>query len=726
MTTESHFLEEYRFGPFCVDVRRRRLSREGETIALPSRVFDLLVCLLRHQAEVVDKDALTRAGWADAFVTDDSLIHGISVLRKALGDDTSNPRFIVTLPRRGYQFIGTVQENGANPPASPTAAPPTSPTAAPPAESVVAARTVSGWPRWTRVAAGAAGIVVALVALSTIWSRDNAGRGPASQEIIRLAQLPPDGTVFVSAGALSSEGRQMAFAARDRASGKTHIWVRNLGTANASMIEGTEGGTKPFWSPRADALGYFVGNNLMTVPLNGDRPRRLTSAIVGPSGGSWGTNDVILFADTSRGVSAIAAKGGSPVSVTTIDPRFEGVHAWPQFLPDGNRFLYSVLAKDVAKRGTWLGSVNPDEPGRLLLQGVPGGVYAPSGHILYVRENTLTAAAFNPTTLQIVGEPRIVARSIPNPQLPAVDPVSASQTALSFRALSSPFQLTWFDRSGRRLRNVPTPISFHNPALSSDERVLLAAGSAADDPGLWLVDLDRSVSTRLEPDGIGPVISRDNAQVAYISGGGIEIRARRLSGQADERVLFRDDHRKTVQDWSPDGRYLVFSRMDPTTGLDLWLLPLTESDKPFPLLATSANERQASISPDGRWIAYTSDESSALEVYVQEFPTLGSKRTLSAGGGVGPLWARGGDELFYLSTDRHLMSVELGAQGPRAPGRPVPLFIPPLAGDVWQARNYYNVAADGKTFLFNAVDDPENIPITVMVNWLTELPSDSR
>jgi Tol biopolymer transport system component len=292
--------------------------------------------------------------------------------------------------------------------------------------------------------------------------------------------------------------------------------------------------------------------------------------------------------------------------------------------------------------------------------------------------------------------------------------------------LSSPFQLTWFDRSGHRLRNVPTPTSVHNPALSSDERVLVAAGSASDDPGLWLIDLDRGVSTRLEDDGIGPVISRDNTQVAYTPNGGIEIRARRLSGKVDERVLFRDDRRKTVQDWSPDDRYLLFSRMDPTTGLDLWLLPLTGSDKPFPLLATSANERQASISPDGRWIAYTSDESGALEVYIQEFPALGSRRTLSAGGGVGPLWARNGSELFYLSTDRHLMSVKLGAEGPRAPERPVPLFIPPLAGDVWQARNYYTVAADGQTFLFNAVDDPENIPITVMVNWRTDLPSGSR
>ena len=351
------------------------------------------------------------------------------------------------------------------------------------------------------------------------------------------------------------------------------------------MVEGTGGGTKPFWSPRADALGYFVGNNLMTVSLNGNHPRRLTSAIVGPSGGSWGRNDVILFADTSRGVSAIAAKGGSPTQVTALDPRFEVVHAWPQFLPDGNRFLYSVLSKDTAKHGTWLGSLNPDEPGRLLLQGVPGGVYASSGHVLFVHENALTASAFDPASLQIVGEPRIIARSIPNPQLPAVDPVSASEVAISFRPLSSPYQLTWFDRSGRRLRNVPTPISFHNPALSSDERVLLAGGSASDDPGLWLVDLDRSVSTRLEPDGIGPVISPDDTQVAYISNGGIEIRARRLSGKADERVPLP---RRPPE----DGARLVAR----------WWIPGLQSNGPYHRpgsLAPAAHRVGQAVSPAG-------------------------------------------------------------------------------------------------------------------------------
>jgi hypothetical protein len=165
--------------------------------------------------------------------------------------------------------------------------------------------------------------------------------------------------------------------------------------------------------------------------------------------------------------------------------------------------------------------------------------------------------------------------------------------------------------------------------------------------------------------------------------------------------------------------------MDSQSGLDLWLLPLTDNgaEKPVPLLATPASERQASISPDGRWIAYTSDESGALEVYAEEFPVLGSKRILSVGGGAGPAWARGGAELLYLSTDRRVMSVEFGPGGVRSPGKPVPLFTPPLAGDVWQARNFYVASRDGQKFLFNAVENTDNIPITVMVNWLAAVQS---
>lgn len=707
-------VEAYEFGPFRVEVPTRRLWQQEEPIGLPSRVFDLLVCFLRHQNQIVDKDALIRAGWSDAFVTDDSLTHGISVLRRALGDDPSNPRFVVTLPRRGYQFIGPVKAvRPEMPPAAPT-----------PPEPIAVANTRESHrrPWWLWAAAGA---VAGIATLASIWGNEASQVTPPSGEAIRLAQIPPDGTIFMSGGILSPDSHRMAFVARDRSSDKSLIWVRLLSSSDPRPIDGTEGASKPFWSPQADALGYFVGNNLMVVSLSGGPPRKITSAIVGPNSGTWGREDLILVADSGRGIYAVSVRGGELTQLTSIDPGFETVHAWPQLLPGGRRFLYTVLSKDPKKKGTWLDSVDPGEQSRLLLPDISGAVFSQSGHLLYVQHNVLLARSFNPSTLEFAEQARIVTTNVPEPRLPAVDPVSVSGGVLSFRPSSAMQQLTWFDRTGRRIAALPTPLSFHNPALSSDGLFLLASGRASEDPGLWLVDLGRNVPTRLEPDGIAPIVSPDNTKVAYVTRG-LEIRVRNLIGPADERTLFVDGHRKTLQDWSPDGRYLVFSQMDAQTGLDLFLLPLTGKgeEKPLPLLATPASERQASISPDGRWIAYTSDESGALEVYAQEFPGLGSKRILSVGGGAGPAWARGGAELLYLSTDRRLMSIEFGPAGVRSPGTPVPLFAPPLAGDVWQARNFYVASRDGQRVLFNAVENTDSIPITVMVNWLTAIQSD--
>ena len=705
-TPELHAGEAYRVGSFTIDVKTRRLFGSGTPISLPSRVFDLLVHLVRHHDHVVDKDSLIRAGWADAFVTEDSLVHGISVLRRALGDDSSHPRFIVTLPRRGYQFIGLVERLDGLHPVTETERP----TAA---ASPIGGRapTRRGWV-WAAVGLGAV-----VLMFGTIWGSQE--RRPATPVAgpIRLAQVPPSGTTLVSGGVLSPDGQQMAFVARDRASGKDSLWVQALGSDEPRGLAGTEGASKPFWSPSSTALGYFVGSTLQVVSLTGDAQRTVASAIVVPSGGAWSEGNVILFADAGSGVFAVPAEGGQATRVTRVDPGSEVAHAWPQFLPDGRRFLYSVTS-DSARAGTWVGSMDAMTPSQLLQGGV-GGVYSPTGHLLYVRHRTLLAERFNPATLELDGAPIAVARNVPEPKLSLVDRVSASGNVLSFRAASKPHQLTWFDRSGRRIGIVPTPTAFHNPALSADERLLVVTGLPSDTPGLWLVDLDRHASTLLEADGVGPVISPDSTQVAFTSRGGLEIRLRNLVGQATERVLLQDERRKVVQDWSPDGRYLIFSTLHTSTGLDFWTLPLAEPAKPIPLLETKSNVRQARISPDGRWLAYTSDESGVWEVYVQELPGLGSKRALSIGGGAGPAWARSGNELFYLSLDKRLMSVEFGTAGPRSPERPVPLFSPPLSGDVWDARNYYVVSRDGKRFLFNAVEELENIPITVMVNWLS-------
>jgi Tol biopolymer transport system component len=565
---------------------------------------------------------------------------------------------------------------------------------------------------------GAAALAGTAITVGTIWGSQERQPLPQLTGPIRLAQLPPSGTTLVSGGVLSPDGRQMAFVARDRMSGKDSLWIQSLGAPEPQAVSGTEGASKPFWSPASNALGYFLGNALQVVTLAGDSPRTVASGVVVPGGGAWGEGNVLLFADAGRGIFSVPSAGGAQRQVTTIDPGSEVAHVWPQFLPGGTRFLYTVTAMDPTRAGTWVTSLDGSEAPSLLLPGRIGAVYSPSQHLLYVRHGSLYAERFDPSTVELSGLPLLVARNVPEPRIPVADRASASSSVLSFRSAARPHQLTWFDRTGRRIGTLSTPTSFHNPALSPDERVLAVTGLPSDTPGLWLIDLDRNASTLLEADGVGPVISPDSRQVAFTSRGGLEIRVRNLVGQATERVLLQDERRKVVQDWSPDGRYLIFSINQPRTGLDFWVLSLSETDSPRPLLETAGNERQARISPDGRWLAYASDESGMWEVYVQELPGLGSKRALSIGGGAGPMWAQNGRELFYLSTDKRLMSVEFGASGPRTPTRPVPLFSPPLSGDVWDARNYYVVSRDGERFLFNAVEENEDIPITVMVNWL--------
>lgn len=712
--------DRWAFGGFRLDTGTRKLTRGSDEIALPSRAFDALIYLVRHRDRIVEKDELIKAVWTNAFVSDDSLVHCVSVLRRALQDDSEHPRFIATLPRRGYQFVCEVAEEASAPPA--TASEPEratdTPPHTPPAWGVLAG--VS-----TRVQWGTA--LVVLGAVLAFLGRPLTSReiADATSGPVILAQLPPAGTVLGSAGALSPDGRSLAFIARDQGTGTSRLWVRTLDSQVLRLVEGTEGASRPFWSPDGTRLAYFAGDTLKVASLSGEPVRTVARLSVSPSGGSWSRN-LILFGDVGTGLNAVDTDSGAVHPVTTMDPATDVAHAWPSFLPDGRHFLFAITSWNKARTGVWLGSLDPAEAPRRLLPRASPAVYVDSGHLLYIENDTLVAAPFDLAHGTVGGMATPVAQNVLLPRVSDGEAFSVARGFLSFRTGARAEQLVWFTRDGKRLGVVDGPTALRNPMVSPDGSLLLATGVPSRDPGLWLVDLKGNASTRLGPDGIGPVWSPDGHRIAFTTQGGLDIYTSSTVGRTDNKLLLHDAHRKVLQDWSPDGRFMVFSR-SMGTQLDLWLLPVGDPGHARPLLTTAANERGAAISPDGRWLAYTSDESGQWEVYLQEFPGLGSKRVVSIGGGGGPYWRRDGRELFYLSPDRSLMSVDIKLGTSPAVSRPRVLFRAPTAGDASEARNHFIAATDGQSFLINVMEDSrERGAITVMINWKARLEAPRR
>ena len=238
-----------------------------------------------------------------------------------------------------------------------------------------------------------------------------------------------------------------------------------------------------------------------------------------------------------------------------------------------------------------------------------------------------------------------------------------------------------------------------------------------NNPGLWLAHLTRTEVARLEPDAIAPLWAPDGERIAFTARDGFDLLVRGLDGAAPPRLLISDDTIKLLGDWSPDGAEFVYTRIDGATSFDLWVARVADGSA-RPLLATPANEMQARISPDGKWLAYASDESGALEVYVQRYPELGEKRQVSIGGGGQPQWRGDQRELFYLSADRAVSAVEIETSTGIAFGTPRALFRASVAGNPADARDLYAAAADGSKFLLEGpVAEPTDRPITVIVDW---------
>jgi Tol biopolymer transport system component/predicted Ser/Thr protein kinase len=565
-------------------------------------------------------------------------------------------------------------------------------------------------------------------------------RQPAIQSrAIRASVLPPEGAILTPTGVaagpveVSPDGLHLAFVAAGP-DGKHLLWVRPLDATAARSLAGTEEARRPFWSPDGRSLGFFSKGKLRKIDIAGGPAVTLCDAPDG-RGGTWNRDGVIVFAPESVGPLFRVSSAGGGTSAVTESPASDKdvTHRYPFFLPDGHHFLYleRIVATPIAQEtAIYAGSLESKER-TLLVRGATNPVYA-SGHLLFARASTLMAQRFDPDGLELVGDgfPLVDGLLIDQRFGRAIFSASANEIlAYQTGSASGETQLIWFDRTGRQLGVVGDPAAYSTPVLSPDGKRL---GVTMIDPenttvDNWIYDLARNVRTRLTFDPAAAVISLwspDGSRIAYSSlrKNHFDIYLKAASGVGAEECLLESGANKFVASWSPDGKYLAYVEANPntTSNNDIWILPMTGDRKPRPLLATPFDDENPRFSPDGRWMAYVSDESGRKAVYVAPFPVPNGKWQVSAAGGEEPKWTQGGKEIVYIAPGNKLMAARVSATGNGFEILDVnPLFeIRPSP----ELGTKYDMTSDGQRFLVNTAPAGSTFsPITMVVNWTAEL-----
>jgi serine/threonine protein kinase len=531
----------------------------------------------------------------------------------------------------------------------------------------------------------------------------------------------------VASQAISPDGRMLVFVANG-AEGRPLLWLRRLDSLTARPLAPTDSSpAQPFWSPGSNSVAFFSGGKLRRVDVTGGANQPIADA-PNPRGGTWNREGDIVFAPRRLGgLFRVAASGGAVKPVTHLDQaKQEMGHTWPYFLPDGRHFLFHSAGSYWNNGRLCIASLDSE-----VIKEVPNihvpAIYALPGYLIFGRETTLMAQPFNTGSLSTYGDPVLLAEKAGATVTSSIYNnvgFSASESgALLYRPDTGiETHLVWVDRGGKQIAEASPAGMYTNPVLSPDGRHV-AFDRITDHADLWLMDLERRITSRFTVQQSNvPVWSPDGRTVAFASGrtGKLDIYQRPANMGGPEQILLQLDAKPLVypSDWSADGRYLAYFRTDDTTQLDIWVLPLFGDRKPFPYVHGDFNESQGQFSPDGRWMAYVSDESGMQQVYIQSFPALTGKEQVSTAGGSEPRWRRDGKELFYVAADRKLMSVlvksgtNFQADAPRALFETTLPFAP--------TRQNYSVSPDGQRFLLNTPAGTTS-SITIVENWTAGL-----
>ena len=579
----------------------------------------------------------------------------------------------------------------------------------------------------------AAGLGLAVLALGIIVM----SRPTQAARVFRATLNPPaDHSLipFDELGlTLAPDGKTLAFVAA-APDGSRQLWIRRLSEMVARPLPETDNAAYAFWSPDGETLGFFADGKLKTVALRGGAPRILADAPSG-RGGSWGADGSILFApNISSPIHRIASTGGKAEPVTSYDPKTETTHRWPVFLPDGKHFLYlaRVRTKGTAEAGhLMLGSLgSPDA--RLLIDDATNALYAAPGYLLYGRAANLYAWRFDLKSLELVGQPAPI---IPD-KLSFWEPknfipftVSNDGTLIYLPDASRPSEMRWYDRQGRMLGTLGAPGYTFSCRVSPDGRkVVSVRGESPTAPrDLWIRDLEFNRSYRLtQQSGLYglPIWAPDSSRLAFLAqpGGVPDLYLMTLGAGAEMRPVFASNTWKTLGSFTPDGMHLLFASQDPETNEDILEIPVDGGGDPKIILRTPFAETEPQASPDGRRMAYVSDQSGRPEVYLRNLEGEPGQWQISTDGGLLPIWRSDGRELVYASGEGYVMSVSLQPGPDPHPGDPVRLFQlpepPAQNGTILE-----DMTRDGQRMLLNVpTTSRASIAFHAILNWPSILP----
>jgi serine/threonine protein kinase/Tol biopolymer transport system component len=566
------------------------------------------------------------------------------------------------------------------------------------------------------------GALLVILVAGAIWWRNSK---PLAETMYFPAPLPFPATDV----AVSPNGHTIAIVGYQESARKNVIWIYELGSQGARSLAGTEGASYPFWSADGRSLAFFADAQLKKLEVSGGPVQTICDAPSG-RGGTWNKDGVIVLApNTNVGLYRVAASGGTPTQISNWDKsRGEDSHRWPVFLPDGKHYLY-LAANFTGLKGVnaiFVGSLDSNEK-RFVVEATANAAYAAPGYLLFFKDKTLLAQPFDLKRFALTGEASTIL-----PQIQFLPQVKRAVFAVSDRGLlvaqsgteTALSQPVWFDRKGNAVGSVGKPDVYGNVFLSPNGRSLAVdkTDMASLNTDIWTYELQRDNSKRLTFDpaiDAAPIWSPDATRLVFSSNRQLlfGLYLKDSDGAHDEKSIVSDEPPNFPSDWSRDGKYILYYR-----GTDLKFVTFPELQSSMFLKAPSAL-RNAQFSPDGKWVAYASNETGKWEIYVTSFPDARGKWEVSSGGGEQPRWRGDGKELFYLSSDSKMMAAPVTTGTHFNAGTPVVLFQstprqPVLVYDLF----VYDVSRDGQRFLINTqVKQAESTPMSVILNWPAKL-----